>query len=37
MASCDDPDSPDSLRRSAANNYPGCVGFAVSRASWTRR
>ena len=30
---CDDLDSPDSLRRSAANNYPGCVGVAVSRAS----
>jgi hypothetical protein len=34
---CDDPDAPDSLRRRATNNYPGCVGVAVSRASWTRR
>src|SRR6266576_1871216 len=33
----DDLDRPDSLRRSAANNYPGWVGVAVSRASWTRR
>src|ERR1700719_2038539 len=32
----DDLDRPDSLRRSAANNYPGWVGVAVSRAaSWT--
>jgi hypothetical protein len=34
---CDDPDVPDSLRSRAANNYPACVGVAVSRASWTRR
>jgi hypothetical protein len=33
----DDPHTPDSLRRSAANNYPACVGATVSRASWTSR
>lgn len=30
-------DAPDSVRRSAAHNYPACVGTTVSRASWTRR
>ncbi|MFK4492347.1 hypothetical protein ABIA45_007425 [Bradyrhizobium sp. USDA 336] len=30
-------DAPDSLRRSAAHNYPACVGTTVSRDVWTRR
>src|SRR4051812_19642665 len=30
-------DAPDSLRRSAAHNYPACVGTIVSRGAWTRR
>ena len=30
-------DASDSLRRSAAHNYPACVGTTVSRAAWTRR
>jgi len=33
----DDLEAPDSLRRSAANSYPACVGVTVSRASWTSR
>src|SRR6516165_10095524 len=33
----DASDAPDSLRRSAANNYPACVGASVSRASCTSR
>src|SRR6516165_4884430 len=33
----DASDAPDSLRRSAANNYPACVGAGVSRASCTSR
>ena len=33
----DAADAPDSLRRSAANSYPACVGVDVSRASCTSR